>query len=481
MNLTENRRQTAVNAAAATAALAAALALAGPAAAQAPVKDAAACAALAGTAIDHAAVTLAEVGEGEGLPAFCKVQVKAEADIGIEVRLPLEGWNGKLYQAGCGGFCGVLGRADSGPGVVNAMRPGLEKHYATATSDSGHTGESVVDATFAHDNPDGERDWGWRSIGETNRIAGALIEAFYGEAPARAYFQGCSTGGRMANRAALTYPEMFDGIISGAPALDYPGLVATAFSFFVNANLDASGAPILTADDYALIGAAVMESCDAKDGTADGVIADPRQCKADLSALACTAGSTEGCLTDAKMDVLAAWREGPRNAAGDPLYPGGIPEGSEAYWAKWMPAMGAFATNFGRYMAFPNDPGPDWTTTDFDFETDPAEVAKMNEVYNADDPDLSAFIAAGGKMIVYHGWADPLVTPYKTVEWYEAAKAANGGEAFADTARLFMIPGMDHCGIYSDAAGIGQSRLDLITPIEAWVEEGTAPESILKP
>ncbi len=470
----------------------AAAALAGAAivaAAPAAAQDAGACEALEQIVIDAAAVTSAREVPAEGtLPAYCEVRVTARPAISIEVRLPLAEWNGKLYQTGCGGFCGILGRADAGTGVINAMRPGLEKNYATATSDSGHHGLSVVDASFAYANPQGERDWGWRSIGETNRVAQALIEAFYTEPAGTAYFQGCSTGGRMAQRAALTYPEMFDGIISGAPAIDYPGLVATAFSYFLQANTDADGQPILKPGKEQLIGDEVMAQCDATDGTEDGAIADPRACEVDLSKIACTGEAGADCLTEAELGVVAKWRAGPRNAAGEQLYPGGIPEGSEPFWPLWLtgkpggvPLMTPFATSFGQFMAFPNDPGPTWSPLDFDVETDPAEVAKMNSVYNSDDPDLSAFVESGGKMIVYHGWADPLVTPYKTVDWYDKASEMAGGETnLAENVRLFMIPGMDHCGLQPGPGGISQADLDLIGPIEAWVEQGTAPDSILR-
>jgi hypothetical protein len=182
----------------------AALLAAGPAAAQTEAD----CEGLANLALQGGFVTSANmVAAADGLPAYCQVRATALPAIGIEVRLPMEGWNGHYYQAGCGGFCGILGRADASPGWVNAMRPGLERGYATATSDSGHHGLSVVDATWADANPQAERDWGWRSIGETNRVAGALIAAFYGTEADRSVFQGCSTGGRMAHVAALRYPR----------------------------------------------------------------------------------------------------------------------------------------------------------------------------------------------------------------------------------------------------------------------------------
>ncbi|WP_263620019.1 tannase/feruloyl esterase family alpha/beta hydrolase [Alloyangia pacifica] len=181
------------------------------------------CSALRDTVFPGGYVTSVRVQSPEGLPQYCEVRATALPAISIEVRLPLSGWNGKFYQAGCGGFCGILGRADGGESWVNAMRPGLERGYATATSDSGHFALSVTEATWAQDNPNAERDWGWRSIGETNRVAQAMIDAFYGAPSTQAIFQGCSTGGRMAHVAAQRYPEMFDGIISGAPAMVTPG------------------------------------------------------------------------------------------------------------------------------------------------------------------------------------------------------------------------------------------------------------------
>jgi feruloyl esterase len=467
--------------------LAAALAVA---AAPALAQDDASCAALANMPLQGGYVTSARVVSAGGtLPAYCEVRARALPEIGIEVRLPMEGWNGGLYQAGCGGFCGILGRADAGESWINAMRPGLERGYATATSDTGHHGLSVVDAGWAAANPHAERDWGWRSIGETNRVALALVEAFYGSPSEREIFQGCSTGGRMAHVATLRYPEMFDGIISGAPAMDYPGLVATKMSWLMQANTGPDGQPILKPGKEALIGEAVMAQCDGADGAEDGVIADPRACEVDLTPLQCGDGeSGEGCLTATELGVIAAWRQGPVNDAGEQLYPGGIPEGSEPFWGLWLTGfeggggalVNAFTTNFGAWMAFPEDPGASWTPQRFDFETDPPRLAQAKAMYNGDDPDISAFRAAGGKMIVFHGWADSIVTPYKTVAWHEAAaEAAGGEEALAENVALFMVPGLDHCGILPGPGGMSAASLDPLTPLEAWLDTGERPTSIM--
>jgi feruloyl esterase len=260
-------------------------------------------------------------------------------------------------------------------------------------------------------------------------------------------------------------------------------------AWIVQANTDAEGNPILGPGKDQLIGDEVMKQCDAADGAEDGLIADPRECGVDLSGLKCGAeGAGNQCLTEAELGVVEKWRQGPRNAAGEQLYPGGIPEGSEPFWAVWLtgkPGGGGglvplFAQGFGEYMAFPED-RPGYKPTDFDFETDPTKLEPARKIYNADNPDLSAFIGAGGKMIVWHGWADAIVTPLKTVEWYDAvADKAGGPEALAENVRLFMIPGMDHCGIAPGPGGIDQSRLDLLTKLEQWVEDSAPPETIMK-
>jgi feruloyl esterase len=458
-------------------------------------RDAETCEALADHPLSGGAVTSArvveavETGPYGALPAYCEVRATARPAISIEVRLPLgEAFMGGLYQAGCGGFCGILGRADASGGFINAMGPGLAKGYATATSDSGHHGLSVVDATWAHENPQAERDWGWRSVPETNRVAVELMGAFYdGAAPEPAIFQGCSTGGRMAMRAALDAPEMFHGIIAGAPAMDYPGLVGTKMAYLIQSNAGPDGGRLLSDADAALIGEAVLAQCDAADGAEDGAVGDPEACTPDLSSLACTAegGEDGACLDEAEMAALEAWRAGPRNAAGEQLYPGGVPAGSEPFWGLWLtgigggaPLLDAFAGNFLAHMAFPDDPGVGYDPMTFDLDSDPARMAQAAATYNGDDPDISAFAEAGGRMIVWHGLADPLVTPAKTEAWHAAVGEAIGAEARDAAVSLHMIPGMDHCGLQVGPAGIGQGDLDPLAALEAWLDTGTAPEDL---
>ena len=259
------------------------------------------------------------------------------------------------------------------------MCPGLAKADATATSDDGL---SVLGAAWAHEIPRAERDRGWRSARETDRVAAARIGAFHGGAPERARFQGCSKGGRMAMRTALQNPEMFDGIISGAPAMAYFGLVGIRMSDLVQANGAGGAARHPGADDAALIGEATLSQRDAPDGAQDGAIADPAAGSPALAAPPCEDASDDACLTGDEMTALAAWQDGPRGGSGAQPHPGGVPVGSEAFWPGWLagpsddaaPLVEPFAANVLAGMAFPDDPGAGYDPRDFDAGPDPARA-----------------------------------------------------------------------------------------------------------
>jgi pimeloyl-ACP methyl ester carboxylesterase len=454
------------------------------------------CGALANLKIENANLLSAtEVAASGDLPAYCRVLGYVRPAINFEIRLPLRDWNGKLYEAGCGGFCGTLN--SDVPGFTNAMNFGLRRGYAVATSDSGHWGTSVIDGRWAMNNPVAQMDWGQRSVPETARVAKAVIKSYYGVAQKKAYFAGCSTGGRMAVMAALRNPKEFDGIISGAPALDYTGLVATFFAWVAKANTGADGKPIFPPAKVKLLGDAVYAACGEKNTVAGGIIADPRACHFDPKVLQCRAGDALDCLTQAEVGVVEKWYRGAVDSHGQRLYAGGIPLGSEPHWRRWLTGTGTapallplFAQDFLRYMAFEPAAGSSFKVTDFDFDRDPPRMTFTAAMYNAatfnpttgatDTSDLAAFREAGGKLIIYHGWADSLVTPQLTVGFYEALASKNGGVAATqDFARLFMVPGMDHCGIQTDGPGIADTGLDVLTALEHWAEDGKAPTELI--
>ena len=235
------------------------------------------CGALANLKIeDTNLLSAAIVPVAGGLPEYCRVLGYVRPAINFEVRMPTREWNGKLYMAGCGGFCGTLDSDNDG--FANAMNYGLGRNYAAATMDSGHWGSSVLDGRWAYNNRAAENDYGWRAVTETARVAKALIKTYYGAEQKKAYFAGCSNGGRMANMEARKFPNDFDGIISGAPSLDQTGLLATFTTWLVQANTGPDGRDILQKQKVALIRDKVYEACDVKDGLKDGLIDDPRSC-----------------------------------------------------------------------------------------------------------------------------------------------------------------------------------------------------------
>ena len=437
-----------------------------------------------------------DVPASEDLPAYCRVLGYVRPAINFEIRMPASGWNGKFYMAGCGGFCGAVDT--DRPGFTNAANYGLRRNYAVVSTDAGHWGTSVVDGRWAQYDQVARMDWGQRAVTETARASKDVIKAYYATDIRKSYFVGCSTGGRQAAMEAWRFPKDFDGIISGAPALDYTGLVATFFAWVTQANLDSGGKPIVTAAKAKLVEDAVVAACGNKQGIKDGLIEDPRACTFKPASLQCKAGPSADCLTEQEVGVLDKWYKGPTDSKGRQLFPGGVPLGSEANWGAWLtgrgnaaPLLPLFGNGFIQYMAFDPTQGAAPTAQTFDFERDPPRLAASARIYNSgtwnpDKPDevagadLSAFQQGGGKILFYHGWGDPLVTPFMTVAYYEAlAKKAGGPTKVADFARLFMIPGMDHCGINTAGPGIADTGIDALTALEQWVEEGKAPEALI--
>jgi feruloyl esterase len=445
------------------------------------------CAALASATIPGAQVTSAVTTAASGdLPAHCRVQGTIPAAIHFELRLPLTDWNGKFYMAGCGGFCGLL-EPDGRGSSVNSLTHGLRRGYAAATTDSGHTGTSVTDGRWALDNPRAEIDWGWRAVTETTRVAKELVRVFYGRPAGHSYFHGCSTGGRMGLMSAQRFPLDFDGIVAGAPALDYTGLVATQVAWYVQANTAADGGEILDRAKVPRIAQAVLDACDGIDGERDGLIADPRRCDWQPSRLQCQGKAGPDCLTAREVAVLDHWYMPVTGGDGRIQYPGGAPKGSEPFWPVWLsgvpgttatPLIERFGTDFLRYMAFVPDAGAAFDIRRYDFDRDPPRLATMSRMYDATNPDLTAFRARGGKLLMYHGWADPVVTPQRTLDYYDAVRTRMGGpDATAQFARLFMLPGVDHCGLQA-GPGAKSVEFDPLPALEAWVERDQAPAAL---
>jgi len=409
------------------------------------------------------------------VPGHCKVRGNIAPHVGFELRLPVDAWNGKLFMQGCRAYCGVI--------MISEADDALKRGYATVATDMGHAG-TLLDTTWAYNNRDAELDYGFRATHVTAVAAKAVVRAFHGVNATQSYFRGCSTGGRQGLIAAQRFPDDFDGIIAGAPVAPKAG--ALNFYWTAMANLDEDIRAILDGAHVMLIRSAVMKKCDAKDGLADGVIEDPRSCDFDPEELQCT-GLSSGelipradCLTAAQVDAARKLYAAPSTSDGTRLTPGGTLPGGELNWlgtavsADGGPGLYLrFAQDYFRFLAFAEDPGPAYTVDQFNLDTDPQRMNFMLHISTGFNPDLRGFRDRGGRLIAYHGWQDG--PALNTVDWFETATAVMGGQdAMNETARLFMVPGMDHCG-----GGPGANDFDFITALEEWVEQGRAPESLL--
>lgn len=427
----------------------------------------------------------AAVTDREDLPGFCQIQGTIEPNIGFEARFPLADWNGKYYQSGCGGYCGMV--LPDKPGFSNTINEALKRGYATITTDNGHQA-FIGDPSWAEGNPDAVEIYGHRGIALTHAAGTQLVSAFYDAAPARDYFGGCSNGGRMAAMAAQRYPDLFDGILGGAGVLNLSQSGGIYGSWVQQANSDENGERVLTQANFgakiSTLEQEVLQQCDAVDGVVDGLIAAPRQCSVDVDALpACGDDPGVQCFTDTEKAVLRAWYQGPRNSSGQQLQPG-MPPGGERFVGFWFldPDDGVAVGNqlgggFAKYMGFEGGTPDDYTALDFDFDRDPQRLTKNAAVLDALDPDLRGFRDAGGKYLMWHGWADALVLPDQSLDYYESvARELGGYAAIEDFFRLFLMPGHGHC--WEIPAGV-PDRFDPITVLDQWVTTGEAPAAIL--
>jgi len=420
-----------------------------------------------GAAVKVVAAPVAADAEG---PARCRVTATVAPETGVEVWLPVDGWNGKLFVAGCYGLCGSI-RTDQ---FADAAARG----YATATTDGGHSDARYPDSRWALDNTALEDDFGHRAVHVSALLARALVEAYYGDAAAHAYFRGCSTGGRQALVAATRYPEDFDGIIAGAPF--HPLLSVPHMIWADRANTGPDGKPLLRARELGLLQRAVLAACDGADGLADGIVGDPEGCAFDPAALACGPDAdAESCLAPAQVAAARAIYQGPVDGAGRSLAPGAA-RGGEGTWAAQLigrdgrpPFFRTVGQNWMRYHAFEPDPAQPGPLV-FDFDRDPARLAPA-AARAGFTTDLEAFAARDGRLIAWHGWADESLQPAHTLQWWRDALAANGGAAdVARFARLFMLPGVQHCG-----GGPGAGDVDWLAALEGWVERDEAPDMLV--
>ncbi len=395
---------------------------------------------------------------------FQRVAARIAPAINFEVWLPPaageHGWNGKFLGVGNGGLAGSLN--------YPAMADALARGYATASTDTGHQA-AIWDASWMMGNPDLLADFGYRAVHEMSVAAQAVIQAYYGRQARFAYFAGCSGGGHQGLVLAQRYPADYDGIVVGAPANFpthmWPGEVYAAWL------LRRAPDGMALKSKLPLIHRAAMAAC----GTSDGA-AGPTRCAFDPHSLVRGGEDTPDSLTPSQADTVAAIYAGLRDpSTGEQFWPGYEP-GSELGWADTLFGVPGIPTGYFKYLIFGN---PDWDWLSFDF-TDPRDFAVLPEahakyapVLNSTDADLSAFKTRGGKLLLYHGWADQNIAPRNTINYYDSVVAAMGEAATREFARLFMLPGLQHC-----RGGEGATEIDPLAALERWVEAGEAPDHL---
>src|SRR5579871_1787976 len=424
----------------------------------------------------------------KSLPAFCRVVAEAkptsDSDIKLEVWLPVSGWNGKLEGIGVGGFAGSIDNIQ----LATSVKAG----YAATATDTGHTGSSPVDAAWAMGHPEKIIDYGHRGIHEMTRVAKTVIAAYYSKPPQHSYFAGCSGGGREGLIEAQRYPDDYDGILAGAPANDFTSLLAS-FAYDMQV-LTMDSASFIPPAKIPTIAAAVNAACDEADGVHDGILNDPRQCHFDPATIQCKAEDSDKCLTAAQVATLKKLYAGTPDSSGHVIFPGYLPGAEEGQggWALWItgpaPAkslMSAFANGFFSDFVYEK---ADWDLKTFSVDAGlKAATEKTAQALNATDPDLKAFQARGGKLILYHGWNDPAISALNTINYYESVIQKMGQKEVDSFARLYMVPGMQHCegGPGADSFGqVGELKFDDPThsvdaALERWVEKGKAPGEII--
>jgi pimeloyl-ACP methyl ester carboxylesterase len=399
--------------------------------------------------------------KGEPKVGHVKVDGVIGKAIRFEVLLP-DAWNGCFAMGGGGGLVGT---------VQNSVRGSVNDGYATSGTDTGHQARGI-DGSWALDDMEALVNFGHAAIHRTAEVSKALIRAYYGKGPDKSYFVGCSRGGGQAMMASQRYPEDFDGIVAGAPAFDWTGFSALGIHIAQHLYPDPNNLTetVLTKEDLNHLYAEVMKQADSQDGLEDGIVNDPVHAEFDLAKVP--------DLSEAQRAAVQAIYDGPSNADG-PIYPG-LPieaEDGDGGWFEWQVGpipdvvnLGfAFSTNIFKYFVF-QDPAWDYSTYDFDGWKEDTHLA--GTILNSVDPNLDAFRDRGGKLIIWHGWADAALPAQATTAYYDAVLARD--PQALDYVRLFMIPGCYHCG-----GGPGISRVDWLAEIVKWVEGGEAPYRIV--
>lgn len=396
------------------------------------------------------------------LPAYCRVAAtitpSPDSDIKMEVWLPTDNWNGKLEVVGNGGWAGVISYA--------AMAQAVKEGYAAASTDTGHQGGNGM---FALGHPEKIVDFGYRAVHLTTVNAKDFATGFYGQIPKYSYWNGCSTGGRQALVEVTRYPEDFDGVVAGAPANPHIHLHAASVERAIEEMKDPAGA--LSQAKVEMLHKAVMAQCDALDGVKDGLIGDPRKCRFDPSVLLCQNGDSDRCLTAAQVELVKIVYADVKTKKGETVWTGFEPGGELQYASlRNIPSQPGGGLDSIRILGYQK---ANWDWHRFDLDRDLALADEKAGFIDAHTYDLSAFKAHGGKLLLYHGWADQAIPPGNTIDFYNGVLAKMGPKQ-DEWMKLYMVPGMMHC-----SGGEGPDQFNKMAVIERWREAGEAPAAIL--
>ena len=480
------------------------------------------CTALAGLQefpVDPTRITLTQFTAATAtLPAHCRVEGIMEERIGVrgipygtrfQVRLPVD-WNGRFMFQGGGGTQGNLSQATGNAGTLS---PTLAKGFAVATENGGHDNSEldpsgpIIAGNMFYDDPQAVEDWSYRSVELTTRTAKYLIKSFYDKPARYSYFVGCSTSGRQAIAMAQDFARHYDGIVAGDPFF-VPPHISLSETWTIQqvksvSPVGADGKPLwylsYSVADRELFTRAILESCDALDGLADGVIDNHAACRFDPATfvfqasgepLQCAGEKTASCLSPAQVGAIKKMADSPRTSWGEPIVaPNGWPLSGYPYDGGWMEPSGIPARNIGSATSQPGNltlgtaqlplfwftrPDASFDPVDFDWDRDMSLVVKSAPGVR-DDTDFADFRNHGGKIIFYHGMSDSGPPWTYTAYFHERLTRRGEGKGPQDDfARLYLVPNMGHC-----SGGPSTDRFDFLTPLMAWVEKGQAPDSVI--
>jgi hypothetical protein len=446
---------------------------------------------VAATPIDAGALVLPEQKPDpmfNALPAFCRVVAvahpSADSNIKIEVWLPLAGWNGKFVGQGNGGFAGSI--------YYHQLAVAVRSGFASGATDAGHTGEAT-DSSWALGHPEKIIDFGNRAVHTMTATSMAVVQAFYAKNPQHTYFTSCSDGGREALMEAQRFPNDYEGVLAGAPAYNWTNLVTRAAELTRKLLLNDSS--YLPASKVPAINKAVLAVCHSNEPGA--FLADPRTCHFSPETLVCKGAETDDCLTPAQAKTVHDLYSDSHTSDGKLMYRGLLPGGELGGngWPGWITgnergksAGQAYAQGFFANLVYSK---ADWKLSDFSLDRD-LQAAKEKTAVQLDaiNPDLSAFKARGGRLILYHGWNDPAISPLGTIDYYNSVVDRMGSAQTTSFVRLFLVPGMQHCAGGPGPTDIGQGGAsfnpamddathNITTALEQWVEKGIAPEQVI--